>query len=156
MNGKITDNNGNNSSNGGKYDYVNSKALFVLKIITMSFAILAFVVITTAMLTKWITDLNRAMKESNSKIARATARLNKFRKARIKHILKQRKMQIKAEKSEKKRGKSKCADTEDDDEIEEINDVEDLDDLTEDEKAIGTFDNELRDIMLETADDEEI
>ena len=148
-----------------KYDFVNSRALFVLKIITLSFAILAFIVITTAMLTKWITDLNRSIKESNSKIARANARLNKFRKARIKHILKQRRLQRKNEKAEKKRKKSKKPkidgdydDTDGGNDIDDINDIDDddLSDFNADEKDIDNFDNELRDIMLETSDDEEI
>lgn len=145
----------NEKTNNSKYDFVNSKALFVLKIITMSFAILAFVVVTTAMLTKWITDLNRAIKESNSKIARATARLNKFRKARIKHILKQRKLQLKSEKAVRKNGKDKKAVSvgEYDDDT-EADDIDDIEDLTDNEKAINRFDNELRDIMIETADEE--
>ena len=153
----------NGKTNDAKYDYVNSKALFVLKIITMSFAILAFVVITTAMLTKWITDLNRSIKESHSKIARATARLNRFRKARIKHILKQRKMQLKSERAARKNGKGKrkggnCEyDGEDMEDMDEIEDMDALEDLTDEEKAIDNFDNfdnELRDIMIETADEE--
>jgi len=79
-----------------------AKSLFVLKIITMSFAILAFVVITTAMLTHWIFELNRTIKDSKTKIAKATARINKFRKNRIKHILKQRKEQLKEERKNRK------------------------------------------------------
>ena len=82
-----------------------SKAMFVLTIITMSFAILTCVVIMTALLTRWITDVNRAVKESKTKIAKATARLNKFKKNRIKHILKLRKLQLKEEKEKKKYNK---------------------------------------------------
>ncbi|MCL2773516.1 MAG: hypothetical protein FWD71_09220, partial [Oscillospiraceae bacterium] len=66
-----------NGKNNGRYDFANSKALFVVKLVTMSFAILACVVIATAMLTKWIIDLNRSIKESRTKIAKATARLDK-------------------------------------------------------------------------------
>ncbi|MCL2099855.1 MAG: hypothetical protein FWH24_05425 [Oscillospiraceae bacterium] len=99
----------------------NSKALFVLSIITMSFAILTCVVIITALLTRWITDINRAVKESKTKIAKATARLNKFRKSRIKHILKLRKLQLKEEKENKKYNKKhRAAELDYEDEIEKI------------------------------------
>ena len=90
-----------------KCDYANSKALYVLKIVTMSFAILACVVVATAMLTRWIMDLNQKVKESQTKVAKAAARISKFRKSRIKHILKQRKLQLKEEKEEKKGKKNK-------------------------------------------------
>jgi ABC-type protease/lipase transport system fused ATPase/permease subunit len=76
--------------------------MFVLMIITMSFAILTCVVIMTALLTRWITDINRAVKQSKTNAAKATARLNKFRKSRIKHILKLRKLQRKEDKENKK------------------------------------------------------
>jgi len=132
-----------------KYDFVNSRALFVLKIITMSFAILAFVVVTTAMLTRWIMDLDRKMKESNTKMAKASARLNKFRKDRIKHILRQRKLQIKEEKEGKKR--------KDFDRNKKITDVDSNgeydDDITDAENAVNDFDNELGEIIF---DDDEI
>jgi len=116
-------------------DLMNSKTLFVLKIITMSFAILACVVVATAMLTRWIMDLTRKIKESNTKMARAAARLNKFRKERIKHILKQRKLQLKEEKVEKKQKKH----TRNKRLVE--NDT--------DEENINDFDNDLNDIIVE-------
>ena len=147
MNGK---NYNNNNNNDVKYDFANSRALFVLKVIAMSFAILAFVVVMTVMLTKWIMDLNRSIKESNSKIARATARLNKYRKERIKHILKQRKLQLKEEKAVRKNGRGKSSDVTDD------YDDDISGDLTDEEKAINNFDNELSDIILDDTDDEEI
>ena len=143
-------NNNNTTNNNARYDFVNSKALFVLKIITMSFAILAFVVVTTVMLTKWIVDLNRSIKESSSKIAKATVRLNKFRRDRIKHILKQRKLQLKEEKAGRKNSKEQSP------EVTEDYSDDDVEDLTDDEKDIDKFDNELRDIILDAADDEEI
>ena len=134
-----------NGKNNGKYDYANSKALFVLKLITMSFAILACIVIVTAMLTKWIIDLNRSIKESRTKIAKATARLDKYRKARIKHILKQRKLQLKEEKENKKKK----------DPGDLLSDaIDDYDDITDEERSIDKFDNELRDIMLGEPDEE--
>ena len=147
-----------------KPDWANSKALFVLKIITMSFAILACIVIATAMLTRWIMDLNRKVKESNSKIARAAARLNKFRKERIKHILKQRKLQLKEEKEEKKRKeydknrRLAYIENEDDDadeleDLAELDEIDDIDDLSDEENAINDFDNELGDIMLDDIDE---
>jgi hypothetical protein len=140
----------------GRSDLANSRALFVLKIITMSFAILACIVVATAMLTRWIMDLNRKIKESNSKIARASARIEKFRKGRIKHILKQRKLQLKEEKS-KKRGKNKrMASIEADglDELEDLDELGDLDDeMTDDEDAMNGFDDDgFGDISIE--DDE--
>jgi len=134
-----------NGKNNGKYDYANSKALFVLKLITMSFAILACIVIVTAMLTKWIIDLNRSIKESRTKIAKATARLDKYRKARIKHILKQRKLQLKEEKENKKK-------KDPDDLLSDA--IDDYDDITDEERSIDKFDNELRDIMLGEPDEE--
>jgi len=147
----------NNGSNN-KYDFVNSRALFVLKIITMSFAILACVVIATAMLTRWIMDLNRKIKESNTKMARAAARLNKFRKLRVKHIMKQRKLQVKEEKKDKKKKHHdrdiKLMDIENDDDIDDIDDIEEIDDITDEENAINDFDHELSDILLENIDDE--
>ena len=151
-----------------KPDWANSKALYVLKIITMSFAILACIVIATAMLTRWIMDLNRKVKESNSKIARAAARLGRFRKDRIKHILKQRKLQLKEEREEKKRKEydrnKKLAYTENENEddideiedledLEELDDIDDIDDLTDEENAVNDFDNELSDIMLDDIDE---
>jgi cytidylate kinase len=104
--------------NNSNYD--NSKALFVLKIVTMSFAILACVIVATAMLTRWISDINRAVKESRTKIARATARLNKFRKNRIKHILKLRKLQLKEEKENARYNKKYGTIDENDDELDNI------------------------------------
>ena len=98
------------------YNFVNSKALFVLKIITMSFFILTCVIVATVLLTRWISDINRAVKASKTKISKATARLNKFRKERIKHILKLRKLQLKEEKESrrysKKHGAPESAETE--------------------------------------------
>ena len=137
------------NGNNNKSDLCNSRALFVLKIITMSFAILACIVIATVFLTKWITELNRKIKESSSKIARAAARLNKFRKERIKHILRQRRLQLREERRQKKNDRNKrlaYMDSSDDDDY-------DIDDLTDDENAINDFDNELSD-MLEDIDDE--
>ena len=134
-----------------KNDLVNSKALFVLKIITMSFAILACVVIATAMLTRWIMDLNNKIKESNTKMAKAAARLNKFRKGRLKHILKLRRMQLKEEREDRRRNRDKRL-TEDFDEDDD--DIDDIDETNDDENAINDFDNELSDIMLDDIDDE--
>jgi len=128
-----------------KGDYVNSRALFVLKIIAMSFAILACVVIVTVLLTKWITDLNRKIKESHTKVARAAARLNKFRRSRIKHILKQRKMQLKEEKKDKKK-KNRDRDK---NIVEFDGDFEDdaLEDISDDDNAFNDFDNELSELL---------
>ena len=100
------------------FNLTNSKAMFVLMIITMSFAILACVIVITAMLARWITDINRAVKESKTQIAKATSRLNKFKKNRIKHILKLRKLQLKEEKERKKY--SKRHKDEDEEDLEEI------------------------------------
>jgi len=147
-----------------KSDLSNSRALFVLKIITMSFAILACIVIATAMLTRWIMDLNRKVKESNTKMARAAARLNKFRKERIKHILKQRKLQLKEEKAERKRkdfDKNKRLteyiesddDEDDDEEIEDLEEIEELEELTDEETALNDFDNNLSDMLLDDIDE---
>ena len=140
-----------------KSDLANSKALFVLRIVTMSFAILACVVIATAMLTKWIMDLNGKVKESNTKMAKAAARIDKFKKSRIKHILNQRKQQLKEEKAEKKRqlyeNSKRIAGIENDDETaEDLDELEELDalgDLSDEENAVNDFDNELGDIILE-------
>jgi len=130
-----------------KNDYVNSKALFVLKIVTMSFAILAFVIVATAMLTRWIMDLERKTKESNTKMAKAAAKLNKFRKDRIKHILKQRKLQIKEEKKDKKRKNfDRAKRMSDADDIDPDTD-ENCDDISDDEIAVNDFDKELSDIL---------
>ena len=131
--------------NNGKYDFVNSKALFVLKIITMAFAILAVVVVVTFLLTKSITELSRKVRESKTQAAKAAARIKRFRKSRIKHILKQRKMQLKEEK--KGRNKSRLDDDIDIDmdmdiDIDEINAGADLD-------LLGEFDNELNEIIAE-------
>ena len=153
-------NNGNNNNN--KYDFVNSRALFVLKIITMSFAIFACVVIVTALLTRWIMDLNQKIKESNTKIARAAARLDKFRRLRVKHIMKQRKLQVKEEKKNKKKKyharDKKLMDMENDgiDEMDEddIDDLDDIDGITDEENALNDFDHELSDILLENIDGE--
>jgi len=120
-----------------KPDPANSKALFVLRIVTMSFAILACVVVATAMLTRWIMDLNRKVKESNTKMAKAAARIDKFRKSRIKHILSQRKQQLKEEKAGKKKqlyerskklaeSESEAETAEDLDELEELDALGDL------------------------------
>jgi len=131
-----------------KSDLGNSKTLFVLKIVTMSFAILACVVLVTVMLTKWIMELNRKVKESNTTVAKAAARLNKFRKDRIKHILKQRRLQLKEEKEDKKKrnhAKDKNLMDMDDDEDDDSDDVYDI---TDEESAIDDFDNELSDIMI--------
>jgi hypothetical protein len=87
------------------YNYENSKALFVLKIITMSFVILMCVVGMTALLTYWISGINKVVKDSKTQIAKAAARLTKFKKNRIKHILKLRKLQLKEEKETKKYNK---------------------------------------------------
>jgi len=141
-------------------NFVNSRALFVLKIITMSFAILAFVVITTAMLTKWITDLHNQVKESQTKAAKATARIDKFRKDRIKHILRQRKLQIRAEKEDKKYGKkNKKSNSNDfnDDDMDYADDEYDAELLggsdEESSITIGDFDNELSELMLDGLDE---
>ena len=137
-----------NEKNNGN-DYTNSRALYVLKIITMSFAILACVIVATAMLTRWIMDLDQKIKASNTKVAKAAARLNKFRKARIKHILKQRKMQLKQEKKNKKNKDGKDeepAETDDGDFTDEL-----FEEITDEEAAAADFDNDLADIM----DDEE-
>ena len=136
------------------YDYENSKALYVLKIVTMSFAILACVVVVTAMLTRWIIDLNQKIKESGTTMAKAAARLDKFRKSRIKHILRQRKLQLIEEREEKKSGKKKnhgklreSADTE--------NESENFDGISVEESDINDFDNELSDIIIDLNDGEE-
>ena len=148
----MNENNNNNCIESNKTDLANSKALFVLKIITMSFAILACVVGITVLLTKWIMDLNAKLKESHSRIARAAARIERFRKERIKHILKQRRAQLKEEKEDRKK-KNYARDKKltemdiDDDETEEI------DDSTDDEDAINDFDNELSDAMLDDIDE---
>jgi preprotein translocase subunit SecA len=148
---------GQNNNNNNKSDLVNSRALFVLKIITMSFAILACVVIATVMLTRWITDLNRKVKETNTKMSRAAARLNKFRKDRIKHILKQRRLQLKEERAERKRKRlpeytaDDCCDFDEDED--EDGDEDDINDITDEEAAINDFDNELSDIMLDDIDE---
>jgi hypothetical protein len=138
------------------YDYENSKALYVLKIVTMSFAILACVVVVTAMLTRWIIDLNQKIKESGTKMAKAAARLDKFRKSRIKHILKQRKLQLIEEREEKKNGKKKnrdkvreSADTENECESESFGGI------SVDEGDMSDFDNELSDIIIDLNDEEE-
>ena len=89
----------------GEYDFANSKALFVLKIITMSFFILTCVIVATVLLARWISELNSAVKDSKSRVARAANRLAKFRRDRIKHILKLRKWQLKEEKEKKRYGK---------------------------------------------------
>ena len=140
-----------------KSDFVNSRALFVLKIITMSFAILACVVIATAMLTRWILDLNNKIKESNTKMAKAAARINKFRRGRIKHILKQRRMQLKEEKEDRKRKNhdrdKRLTDMDDEDDYEN-DELDDMEEITGEENAVNDFDNELSDIMLEDIDDE--
>ena len=141
-----------------KSDLANSKALFVLKIVTMSFAILACVVIATAMLTRWIMDLNRKVKESNTKMAKAAAKIDKFRKGRIKHILNQRKQQIKEEKAEKKRrfyeNSKRIADIEngDDETADELEELDALGDLADEEDG---FDNEFGDIAIEDLEDQE-
>jgi len=87
-------------------DYQNSKALHVMKIIAMSFAILAVVVFVTVTLFRWISELNAKVKNSQTRIAKISARLNRLRRARIKHILKLRKAQKKEEKK-KRKSKSK-------------------------------------------------
>jgi len=141
------------SDKPNKNDYANSRALYVLKIITMSFAILACVIVTTAMLTRWIMDLNQKIKESNTKVAKAAARLNKFRKARIKHILKQRKMQIKEEKKARKKRyhdrDKKVVDMDDVDYSDEL-----FEEITDEDAAVNDYDNDLSDIMSDGAGDE--
>ena len=137
--------NGNEKINKG--DYVNSRALFVLKIIAMSFTILACVVIVTVMLTKWITDLNRRIKESNTKVAKAAARLNKFRRQRIKHILKQRKLQLKAEKKERRSKRDKKLVDLADSDYENESDL--IEEMTDEDNALNDFDNELSDLLEE-------
>jgi len=141
-----------------QYDFVNSRALFVLKIITMSFAILAFVVVIAATLTNWIMDLDKKIKDSNTKMAKAAARLSKFRKDRIRHILRQRKLQIKEEKENKKRKNFNRDKKLLDDDMDGIDDGDDDDigEITDEENAINDFDNELRDMILEDDDDDEI
>ena len=89
-------------SAGGSYDFVNSKAMFVLKIITMSFLIITCVIVATVMLSRWISDLNAKVKASKTQVARAAARMNKFRKRRMRHILKLRKLQLKEEKENRR------------------------------------------------------
>ena len=144
-------------NNKHEYDYVNSRALFVLKIVAMSFAILACVVLATAMLTRWIMDLNQKIKESHTKVAKAAARLNKFRKERIRHILKQRKLQLKEEKKDKRKKhhdrdkKVLDMDNEYEDEYEEIEG-----EAGGEESIINDFDNELSEIMLESIGEEEL
>ena len=133
------------NENNNKNDYTNSRALYVLKLITLGFAILACVVVATAMLTRWIMDLDQKIKEGNTKVAKAAARLNKFRKARIKHILKQRKLQLKEEKKDKKKKGSKdekSADMEDGDFTDEL-----FEEITDEDAAANDFDNDLADIM---------
>ena len=129
-----------------KHDYANSRALHVLKIITMSFAILACVIFATAMLTRWIMDLDQKIKENNTKVARAAARLNKFRKARIKHILKQRKLQLKDEKKNRKKRlhnmDKNLVDMEEGDYSDEI-----FEEITDEDAAANDFDNDLGDII---------
>ncbi|MCL2771765.1 MAG: hypothetical protein FWD71_00315, partial [Oscillospiraceae bacterium] len=88
---------------------------------------------------------NRSIKESRTKIAKATARLDKYRKARIKHILKQRKLQRREEKETRKKDPNELL-------SDVIDDYDD--DMTEDEKSIDKFDNELRDIMFDEADED--
>lgn len=109
-------------------NYENSKSLFVLKIVTLSFAILACVVLATVMLTRWISDISRAVKESKTKLAKAAARLNKFRKERIKHILKLRRIQLKEEKESEKYNKKHGTD-EDDEVLCECENEESLEDF---------------------------
>ena len=141
------------NENNSKCDYTNSKALYVLKIITMSFAILACIVVATAMLTRWIIDLERKIKESGTKVAKAAARLNRFRKARIKHILKQRKLQLKEEKKEK-RTKTRDRDKK---LVDMDADYEDgiIEEISDDENAINDFDSELSNIIENFDDDDE-
>jgi len=136
-------------SENNKPDLANSKALFVLKIVTMSFAILACVVVVTATLTRWIMDLNQKIKESNTKIARASARIEKFRKSRIKHILNQRKQQLKEEKAAKKKRKNAAEPGDTDETARELDELEELDALTDEEAAIDGFDNELGELALD-------
>ena len=145
----------NENNNGLKTeencDYVNSKALFALKIIAMSFVILACVVAVTVMLTRWIIELNRKIKESNTKVAKAAARLNKFRRQRIKHILKQRKLQLKEEKKDRKKKNrnrdKKLIDMEDEDFSDDG--VVYGEEVTGEDSAINDFDNELSSLILE-------
>ena len=113
----------------GDCNITHSKAMFVLTIITMSFAILTCVVVITAMLTRWITDINKAVKESKTHIAKAAVRLNKFRKERIKHILKLRKLQLKEEKENRKYSKKHGA--ADDEDLDKI--AEELENITLDD-----------------------
>ena len=112
------------------YNFANSKALFVLRIITMSFAIITCVVIMTALLTRWISDINRAVKESKTQIARAAARLNKYKKGRIKHILKLRRLQLKEEKESRRYNKKHGISDDEADANELENELDDLSDLS--------------------------
>lgn len=86
-------------NNNDKRDYQNSRALYVMKIIAMSFAILGVVVFVTVTLFKWISELNAKIKNSQTSIAKISKRLNRLRKSRIKHILKLRKAQKKEDKN---------------------------------------------------------
>ena len=143
-----------NENESSKNNLANSKAVYVLRIITMSFAILACVIVATAMFTRWIIDLERKIKESGTKVARAAARLDKFRKSRIKHILKLRKSQLKDEKKDKRKTTHdrdiQFLNIDDDD----YDDDEILEEITDDENAINDFDNELTSI-IENFDDED-
>ena len=147
----MNENNANNSNSSvnAKEDLANSKTLFVLKIVTMSFAIFACLIVVTVMLTGWIIQLKQQVRESHSKIARAAARINKFRNLRIKHILKQRKMQLKEERRElRKKHQDKNKKLTDSDLEDDL-----LEEITDDDNAINDFDNELSDILLENLGD---
>ena len=85
-----------------KTDYLNSRGLHVMKIVALSFAILAVVVFVTVTLFRWISELNAKIKNSQTRIAKISARLNRLRRARVKHILRLRKAQKKQDKKRKK------------------------------------------------------
>jgi uncharacterized protein YqfA (UPF0365 family) len=126
-------------NNDRRTDYQNSRALYVMKIIAMSFAILAVVVFVTVTLFKWISELNEKVKKSQTHIAKISARLNRLRRARIKHILKLRRAQKKEAKKKLKQKKGNY-------EAEEMND-------NENENAINGFDNFIGDNNSEDDDD---
>lgn len=129
-------------------DLTNSKALFVMKIIAMSFAILAVVVFVTVSLTRWIMMINEKVKYSHSKIARATERLNKMRRTRIKHIMRQRKMMRKEERLKKKKG-SKLDDG-------AAGQIEAFDSFIDEDDEADDSDAELGDLMLGDLDEGEM
>ena len=131
-----------------KQDYQNSKSLYILKIIAMSFAILAVVVFVTVTLFKWISELNAKIKNSQTHIAKLSSRLNRLRKERIKHILKLRK-EKKREDKKKNRKKSKSEDSE-----EVFGDEYDAGELDDDNSELNELDEEYLAEELEDIDNE--